>query len=397
MRGFKAEYFPVLTPKGYLLTVYHIINPLADPATLNRYPVLYGHGIFFDSMSMISRSEHAVPRKPLLGRPTINHFNISNNSDDHSLPFMLSNNNFDVWMFDGHGTNTLNTNWSVMIDPKESQQFWNFSLDDQSLYDLPFLMDFVLNKTGEQKLIYVGYSQSTLFMFALLSMRPEYSEKLVAFVALAPVTYISHIKGLALIVLAPQGYLAPGWLHYDFAPRPALDFVDKVLRWSCKTQALSNIFCKTLVRLTAGPGSSDYAPDMFSDFFKSTSMKVIKHFVQLYLNNRFSMYDYGPIINLLYYDQPHPPLYRLSNIKFDRIVLCRGLSDYLVRPKDQETLIKELGVKPYRDYVIPKYNHFDFVDGKDLIRLVNEPVVKSMYELMYKEGPNILKASRQTS
>ncbi|KAK8767226.1 hypothetical protein V5799_005975 [Amblyomma americanum] len=45
-------------------------------------------------------------------------------------------------------------------------------------YDLPAMLDFVLNKTGQEKLFFVGTSQGAMILFGLLADKPEYNEKL---------------------------------------------------------------------------------------------------------------------------------------------------------------------------------------------------------------------------
>lgn len=383
-----------LNSGGDTLTMYRIINPLANPATLNKYPVLYGHGVLYDSHSMVTRSEKTRPRQPRLGVPTIYYGDIDG-SDDNSLPFMFSNNNFDVWLYDARGTNDINRNLSATTDIKVAQKFWDFSLDDEGLIDLPLMMDFVLTKTASKKVVYVGYSQSTFFMFALLSTVPEYAEKVAAIVAMAPVAYVSHIRGLTLPLLAPVASLVPEFIHYSFMPQPIIGTVDVSLRNLCSIKGLSNLICGGLINGIGGKGKGEIAPDFFNNFFKSTSLKVVKHFLQLYVGKRFGMYDHGPAENMRRYRQKNPPAYDLRRVISDRIILARGLADFLSTPEDQARLINELGTKPYLDIVVPDYNHFDWIDGKDLIRLVNGPAMTGVYELMYKDGPNVIRSPEQ--
>lgn len=376
------------------MTLHRIVNPLADQSLLNKYPVLYGHGVLYDSQSMISRSEHSKPRKPVLGKPTIKYPDPIDDSDDYSFPFMLSNNNFDVWLYDARGVNNENRNISATIDPSQSKKFWDFSLDDQALDDLPRLMDFVLTQTGSEKLVYVGYSESTWFMFALLSTRPEYSKKVAAFVAMAPVAYVSNIKGMTLPLLASMGGITPEFVHTSFLPMPVIETVDLSLKTLC-APGISKLFCSPVVNSIGGQGSGEMAPDFFVQFFKSTSLKAFKHFFQLYMSKRFAMYDYGHQGNINFYGSPRSPDYDLNKVTSDRIILVRGLSDFLSDPTDQLRIVRELGTKPYLDIVIPEYNHFDFIDGKNLTKRVNEPALLAIYELMYKDGPNVLKSPAQ--
>lgn len=58
------------------------------------------------------------------------------------------------------------------------------------------------NATTKYNLLYVGHSMGTTMAFAMLSMRPEYNEKIQAAFALAPVAYMSKVKS-PLRLLAP--------------------------------------------------------------------------------------------------------------------------------------------------------------------------------------------------
>ncbi|KAJ7387686.1 hypothetical protein OS493_001026 [Desmophyllum pertusum] len=45
--------------------------------------------------------------------------------------------------------------------PVDSDQFWEFSWDEMARYDLPAMLKFVLSKTSQPSLFYVGHSQGT--------------------------------------------------------------------------------------------------------------------------------------------------------------------------------------------------------------------------------------------
>ena len=60
-------------------------------------------------------------------------------------------------------------------------------------FDIPAIIDFIIEQTGQSKLSHVAHSMGTTQMFIGLSMLNDYyKEKLNLFVALAPPTRISN-------------------------------------------------------------------------------------------------------------------------------------------------------------------------------------------------------------
>lgn len=62
-------------------------------------------------------------------------------------------------------------------------------------YDLPATIDFILNKTGENKVYYIGHSQGTTMFWAMASTRVEYNDKIRHMSALAPIAFLDHTRG----------------------------------------------------------------------------------------------------------------------------------------------------------------------------------------------------------
>lgn len=54
------------------------------------------------------------------------------------------------------------------------------------------MIDYVLNKTSQPNLFYVGHSQGSTSFFVMCSERPEYNAKIKMMHALAPVAYIDN-------------------------------------------------------------------------------------------------------------------------------------------------------------------------------------------------------------
>lgn len=59
-------------------------------------------------------------------------------------------------------------------------------------YDLPAMIDYILEATGHTSLYYVGYSQGTTIFWVLTSERPEYNAKVRSMVSLAPIAFLAN-------------------------------------------------------------------------------------------------------------------------------------------------------------------------------------------------------------
>lgn len=103
---------------------------------------------------------------------------------------------YDVWFGNARG-NTFSRNHTT-LDP-EKIQFWKFTLDHIALIDVPTMIDFVLDKTNQSQLIYLGYSQGGFVGMALLSERPEYNKKIA----------LMHGMGAAVIMKNSHAIIAP--------------------------------------------------------------------------------------------------------------------------------------------------------------------------------------------
>ena len=68
-------------------------------------------------------------------------------------------------------------------------------------YDLPAMLKFVMNKTSQSSLYYVGHSQGTLMAFAEFSRNKELAKSVKKFYALAPVATVGNMT-------SPIKYLA---------------------------------------------------------------------------------------------------------------------------------------------------------------------------------------------
>lgn len=105
------------------------------------------------------------------------------------LAFLMADNGFDVYLGNARGNSYSLKHKTLGI---ESQKFWDFSWHEIGIYDLPAMIDFVLNRTRSENLFYFGHSQGTTSFFVLLSMKPEYNQKIIQGHLLTPSAFFSN-------------------------------------------------------------------------------------------------------------------------------------------------------------------------------------------------------------
>lgn len=108
---------------------------------------------------------------------------------------MLADRCYDVWL-----PNTRGDYYS-----KENLKNWNFSWDNIAFEDFPLIFNYILKITKQEKFFYVGHSQGTSSIMALLSECPQWNEYIHAASLMSPVAFVSNAElyDLFAAVLAP--------------------------------------------------------------------------------------------------------------------------------------------------------------------------------------------------
>uniref|UniRef100_A0A0D9XA32 Lipase n=1 Tax=Leersia perrieri TaxID=77586 RepID=A0A0D9XA32_9ORYZ len=347
--GYACEEHEVTTPDGYILGMQRI--PRGRRVTGGgggRQPVILQHGVLVDGMTW------------LLGSP------------EESLPYILADQGFDVWIANNRGTR-----WSrrhVSLDPS-SRSYWNWSWDDLVVNDMPAIVDYVCSHSG-QKPHYVGHSMGTLVALAAFS-EGRLVDKLKSAALLSPVAYLSHITTPIGIVIAKA---FAGELISDFLGiaefNPASPQVSNLVRTFCRKPGVN---CYDLLTSFTGKNYclNNSAAEIFLKYEpQPTSTKTLVHLAQTVRDGVLTKYDYvRPDMNVAKYGQADPPAYDMSAIpaRFP-LFLSYGGRDSLSDPADVELLLDDLrrghdGDKLTVQY-LPQLAHADFVIGvcaKDLV------------------------------
>lgn len=239
--GYTCETHTITTKDGYILNIFRIVKSSKgidnateeDTNNKTRPVVLMMHGLLSSSDGWVI------------------------NGPSDALAFNLVDKGYDVWL--GNGRGTPYGDHHISLNSKE-KKFWRFSWHEIAIVDLPATMDYILKKTGQSSMHYVGHSQGTVIMFVLLSTRPKYNQKLKSSHMLAPIAYMKNVRSRLFKYLAPilgsYTKLDPllgdmPFLQQQVLVRAVLG-VDK-----CRRSTANVEYCSRLL-YTIGGGSSNY-------------------------------------------------------------------------------------------------------------------------------------------
>jgi pimeloyl-ACP methyl ester carboxylesterase len=148
--GYRFEEHKVLTDDGYILTAYRIPGPMRDGDTdqvlPKKGPALLQHGLLDEGGTWF--------------------FN------DQPLPFHLADLGYDVWVSNSRGTTASNEHRYFaspqqkvrrIEEEKDDEEeryamYWNFTVHEMAEFDLPAMVNYIVEESGEEQLIYMGHS-----------------------------------------------------------------------------------------------------------------------------------------------------------------------------------------------------------------------------------------------
>uniref|UniRef100_A0A8D0FM59 AB hydrolase-1 domain-containing protein n=1 Tax=Strix occidentalis caurina TaxID=311401 RepID=A0A8D0FM59_STROC len=328
----------VVTDDGYYLTMQRIPHVVREdnPPLLSSAPkpaVLLQHGLALEGSNWVT------------------------NLPNSSLGFILADASYDVWIGNNRGNS-----WSRKHKKFEfhHQEYSAYSFHEMAMYDLPAMINYILQKTGQEQLYYVAYSQGTTTGFIAFSSIPELDRKIKMFFALAPITTNSNMKSPIVRVFdLPEGMI-------------------KLVQMQAPILFIMGFL--SMQRINVSNGFLQSRIDVYlSHYPDSTSIKNMLHWRQIYQTGEFKYYDYGSD-NMLHYNQTTPPFYELENMKAP-LAAWYGGRDWLSVPEDVNITLSRITNVVHKKY-IPKFVHFDFLWSMQAY----EQVYKEILELMEKNA-----------
>lgn len=165
--GYTWEAEKVHTDDGFILTTFHVTGSVeGGPFTPTQGPVLIQHGDSSDGSNWLAGYQYGVP-----------------------MHLQLADAGYDVYIGSNRGTKYCQEHETLTVDQPE---FWLWSWAEMGIYDDVANIKMIKEKSGADKIFYLGWSQGTVQMFyALAHLEEEFlADNLYKFVAMAPCTYV---------------------------------------------------------------------------------------------------------------------------------------------------------------------------------------------------------------
>lgn len=165
------------TSDGYVLNLFRIpYSPKLNNSNEKKPAVLIQHGLFSCSDCFLL------------------------NGPDNAIAYNFADRGFDVWLGNARGNIYSRNNTKVSIN---HPYFWDFSWHEIGNIDIPAMIDYILEETGESKVHYAGHSQGTTVFFVMATTRPEYNAKIKTAHMLAPPIFMGNATDGLIVNLAP--------------------------------------------------------------------------------------------------------------------------------------------------------------------------------------------------
>ena len=328
---------------------------------------------------------------------------------DRILPFLLVDMGYDVWLGNNRGNKYSMKHTKLSID---DSKFWDFSLDEYALYDIPNSIDYILSHyKPSDKITYIGFSQGCSQLFASLSLKPELNSKLNLFVGLSPAIIPRNLNHPVFKAIVVQSANNNEFLYSVFGNKAILPsvafwsyFLGSALYEKVVDTSLVYLFGWTGKNLTKSQKIIGY-PHMFSN----SSVKSLVHWFQIINSKRFQMFDETCNIGMTKLSN----LSSVSRSKSNRVapfpishhlnvptLLVYGDSDILIDMENTKKLILDANDRMKNNLIdivnCPGYEHMDTLWGKDVVDDVFMKVIDTMESLTHESKISGVKVTLKT-
>uniref|UniRef100_A0A182N6M1 Lipase 3 n=1 Tax=Anopheles dirus TaxID=7168 RepID=A0A182N6M1_9DIPT len=340
--GYRARAYTVTTSDGYQLGVHRMSRKEGPNAQL--LPVLIIHGLLGSSADWV-----------LIG-------------PEHALGYQLANAGYDVWLGNTRG-NRYSRQHERML-PSEVA-FWNFSWHEKGVYDLPAMIDHMLNATGHSQIYYIGYSEGSTAFYVMTTTVPEHNAKIRLAHTLAPAVLLDDMRTPVLMSLSDISQL--------LIPVGDGANIVECLPWSEQQSALMRNLCTPLSKWNpctvlfdnlSGPNPLDLRvlQALMGHAPSGASWKEPKHYNQIIASGIFRPYQEDDV-----YSDQAPYNLTACNVP---VHIYYGVNDWIVHPKNVRRIATMLpNVREAKPVGDKKFTHIDFMIGNRAKTLVYKKIL----------------------
>ncbi|XP_033218448.1 lipase 3-like [Belonocnema kinseyi] len=267
-----------------------------------------------------------------------------------------------------------------------------------AIYDVANSIDYILHETGQRSLTYIGHSMGTTISFVLLSVRPEYNDKINLNICLSPIAYWKSTPLSFYHLLKRHGsfierLLLASQINELF---PLTEASILLGRFACSERSVLQPICISLFLELSGQDkeqlNTKYLPYIFSYFPAGTSAKILMHYHQNIMSGEFQAFNYSAERNYWHYGTEEPPHYNLRKIRAP-VAIFFGDGDILSTKK---MFHKDVGYysslpqgKPETEvsgYVVLMYTLYDAYVTEQIGRILNEDNIHNIFKPPAKIG-----------
>ncbi|ELW66679.1 Lipase member M [Tupaia chinensis] len=267
--------------------------------------------------------------------------------------------------------------------------FSHCSYDEMARFDLPAVINFILQKTGQEKIYYVGYSQGTTMGFIAFSTMPELAQKIKMYFALAPIATVKYAKSPGTkFLLLPDMMIKGLFGKKEFLYQTR--FFRQLFIYLCGQVILDQI-CSNIMLLLGGFNTNNMNMSRANVYVahnpSGTSVQNILHWSQAVNSGELRAFDWGSEAkNLEKGNQPTPIKYKVRDMTVPTAMWSGG-QDWLSNPEDVRTLLSEVTHLIYHKN-IPEWAHVDFIWGLDAPHRVYNEIIHLMKqeEINHSQG-----------
>ncbi|ODV95608.1 hypothetical protein PACTADRAFT_42535 [Pachysolen tannophilus NRRL Y-2460] len=349
--GYQLENHLIKTDDDQLLNI-HRLNPLTNNKPVNGKVVYLHHGLLMSSEIWVT-----MYKKEL------------------NLPFVLCDLGYDVWLGNNRGNKYSCRNLKLDLD---DPKFWDFSIDEFSIYDIPNTVDYIIKFTGKKNLTYIGFSQGSTQGLAALSISQKLNEQIDKIITISPATTPHGLHNWLINSLIK---LSPNFLFLLFGKKILLQ---SATFW--KSIIYPPLFIKVIdvsneILFNWKSLNIDYTQKFISYYhlYSTTSVKSVCHWFQIIKSKKFQMYDNSKQSSSSNFSSMVFPT--KTNIKIP-ILIIYGKIDSLV---DIDIMKTQLPTENLQIIGVDNYEHLDLIWGRDVKGYVFDNVVQFLEQNDFKD------------